>query len=114
MKDDDEPNSDYKKNILQSFDKEFEKKMSTEYNMLSYVGSEMDEVHMDNLQFLKMQPLILKKEFDLELISLFETDLSTQILLQMVENKAENTETFIGLSNSKSQPHLMKVCAYFY
>jgi hypothetical protein len=68
---------------------------------------------MDNLSFLKLQPVILRKEFDIDLTKLIETDLNNQLLVSMVEPYNSNSpELFIGFSNSKSEYYLMKALAY--
>ncbi len=72
--------------------------------MLSYVGSDIDEIQMDNLTFLKLQSSVLGRESELELMHMFETDLNNSLLLSMVEPATSHAmEMFIGLENSNSQ-----------
>ena len=66
-------------------------KLATQYDMLSYVGSEIDEVKMDHLTFFKIynqlwNPLWLPESFEYKLEQMLEIDQDIQSLLTNIDN----------------------------
>lgn len=55
-------------------DQEYKMKMATEYDMLSYVGSDIDEIKMDHLTFFKLFHQVQSTENKHDLIKFLETD----------------------------------------
>lgn len=72
---------------LFSEDQDYKMKLASQYDMLSYVGSEIDEVKMDHLSFFKLYHLLQNAEESISYNLTVEFDKKQHALLTTFEDK---------------------------
>lgn len=103
-------------------DQDYKLKLATQYDMLSYVGSDIDEVKMDHLTFFKLYNKHWGANYDgnkedllenLELNNVLEHDSQKDALLEDIDTGLDGI-SFLGMSLPISSNNQLKGLAFFH
>lgn len=78
-------------------DQDLKIKMATEYDMLSYVGSDIDEIKMDHLTFFKLFHQVQSMENKQNMIKYLETDSVLKCVMNPMVQPLDNLFTGFNL-----------------
>lgn len=99
----------YKIDKLFQEDEDYKLRMASQYDMLSYVGSDIDEVKMDHFTFFKIFHSLPKLEENLRFDQVIELDSKQSSLLLPVSHNEEN---LLGINNVYNSTGPMRGLAY--